>query len=274
MLNQPDSIDPSAFNIVIPARFASERLPGKVLLDLAGQPLLQHVWQQANKSSAQSVVIATDDERIKIAARGFGADVVMTLSSHRSGSDRIAECADKLGWEDGQLVVNLQGDEPLMPPACLDQVAALLNKRPDCEVASLYWPIDEADEVLNPNTVKVVTDTLDRALYFSRSPIPFTRAYPKVQAAIEAGYLWKRHLGLYAYRLSALRRYSAATPTPLESAESLEQLRIMEHGGRIAMAQASEFIPAGVDTEEDYYRALEFTKMSMASNVIAPNSSS
>lgn len=260
MSNTSDSVEPGGFNIVIPARYASERLPGKVLLDLAGQPLLQHVWQQANKSSAQSVVIATDDERIKAAAKAFGADVVMTLATHRSGSDRIAECAEKLGWADDQLVVNLQGDEPLMPPACLDQVAALLNQRPDCEVASLYWPIAEADEVLNPNAVKVVTDTLDRALYFSRSPIPYVRAYPEVQAAIAAGHVWKRHLGLYAYRLSALRRYSSAKPTPLESAESLEQLRIMEQGGRIAMAQASEFIPAGVDTEEDYYRALEFTK--------------
>ena len=251
---------PSTFNIVIPARFASQRLPGKVLLDLAGQPLLQHVWRQANKSSAQTVVIATDDERIEAAAKGFGAEVVMTRANHRSGSDRIAECADILGWEDDQLVVNLQGDEPLMPPDCLDQVAALLDERRDCEVASLYWPIKEADEVLNPNAVKVVTDTLGRALYFSRSPIPYTRAYVDVQTAIDAGEVWKRHLGLYAYRLAALRRYTSAKPTPLESAESLEQLRIMEEGGRIAMAQASEFIPAGVDTEEDYYRALEFAK--------------
>lgn len=250
----------SDYYIVIPARYASERLPGKVLLDLAGQPLLQHVWQQANKSSARAVVIATDDERIQAVASEFGAEVVMTLPSHRSGSDRIAECATKLGWGDDQLVVNLQGDEPLMPPACLDQVAALLDDRTDCEVASLYWPIDEADEVLNPNAVKVVTDTLDRALYFSRSPIPYTRAYTDVDAAIAAGQVWKRHLGLYAYRLSALRRYCSAKPTPLESAESLEQLRIMEQGGRIAMAQASEFIPAGVDTEEDYYRAVAFAK--------------
>ena len=260
MSDLSDAFEPSAFNIVIPARFASERLPGKVLLDLAGQPLLQHVWKQANKSSAQRVVIATDDERIEATAKQFGAEVVMTMASHRSGSDRIAECADKLGWADEQLVVNLQGDEPLMPPACLDQVAALLDQRPDCEVASLYWPIDEAEEVINPNAVKVVTDTLDRALYFSRSPIPYTRGFADVKAAIEAGNRWKRHLGLYAYRLSALKQYTSAKPTPLESAESLEQLRIMEQGGRIAMAQASEFIPAGVDTEDDYYRALEFAK--------------
>jgi 3-deoxy-manno-octulosonate cytidylyltransferase (CMP-KDO synthetase) len=250
----------SGYHIVIPARYASERLPGKILMDLAGQPMLQHVWQQARQSAAQSVVIATDDARIEAAALGFGAQVVMTSTAHRSGSDRIAECAGQLGWSDDQLVVNLQGDEPLMPPACLNQVADLLGKHADCEVASLYWPILEAAEVLNPNAVKVVTDVQGRALYFSRSPIPYARAFTDIQAAIDAGVVWKRHLGLYAYRLSALKRFTAIPPTALESAESLEQLRIMEQGGSIALAQASEFIPAGVDTEEDYYRVLEFTK--------------
>lgn len=260
MITSAEDVSSNGYHIVIPARFASERLPGKVLLDLAGRPMLQLVWQQARQSSALSVVIATDDERIAAAARGFDAQVVMTSAAHRSGSDRIAECADQLGWPDDQLVVNLQGDEPLMPPACLDQVAALLEQQFDCDVASLYWPIDEADEVLNPNAVKVVTDVQDRALYFSRSPVPYARAYTDVQTAIDAGVLWKRHLGLYAYRLSALRRFTSVSPTPLESAESLEQLRMMEQGGHIAMAQACEFIPAGVDTEDDFYRVLEYTK--------------
>ena len=249
---------PSAFHIVIPARFASERLPGKVLLDLAGQPLLQRVWQRASQSSAQSVVIATDDERIVTAAESFGAQVVMTRSDHQSGSDRIAECAVQLGWPDDHLIVNLQGDEPLMPASCLDQVAALLDERSDCEVASLYWPITEADEVQNPNAVKVVTDSKDRALYFSRSPIPFARAYTNVDAALATGIVWKRHLGLYAYRLAALRRYTSSPSTPLEMAEHLEQLRIMEQGGRIAMARACEFIPAGIDTPDDLQRVREF----------------
>lgn len=244
----------SAYHIVIPARFASERLPGKVLLDLAGQFLLQHVWQRATRSSAQSVVIATDDERIIAAARSFGAQAVMTRSDHQSGSDRIAECAAQLGWPDDHLIVNLQGDEPLMPAACLDQVAALLDERADCEVASLYWPITEAAEVENPNAVKVVTDAEDRALYFSRSPIPFARAHTGINAALGAGIVWKRHLGLYAYRLAALRRYTASASTPLEMAEHLEQLRIMEQGGRIAMARACEFIPAGIDTQDDLER--------------------
>ena len=247
----------SAYNIVIPARYASERLPGKVLLNLAGQSLLQHVWQRANESAAASVVIATDDKRIADAAGAFGAQVVLTRSDHQSGSDRIAECATLLAWPDDQLVVNLQGDEPLMPAACLDQVAALLLERTDCEVASLYWPITDADEVHNPNAVKVVTDGDSRALYFSRAPIPFARAYTDTGDAINSGVEWKRHLGLYAYRLVALRRYTSCAPTPLETAERLEQLRIMEQGGRIAMARACEFIPPGIDTAEDLERIRE-----------------
>jgi 3-deoxy-manno-octulosonate cytidylyltransferase (CMP-KDO synthetase) len=245
---------PGAYHIVIPARYASERLPGKVLLNLGGKPLLQHVWLRASESAAQSVVIATDDERIVAAAEAFGARVVLTAAEHQSGSDRIAECAALLGWPDDHLVVNLQGDEPLMPAACLDQVAALLDQRPDCEVASLYWPISEAGEVSNPNAVKVVTDARDRALYFSRAPIPYRRDYEKIEQAISAGLTWKRHLGLYAYRLDALQRFTACQPTPLETAERLEQLRIMEQGGSIAMAEACEFIPAGVDTLEDLQR--------------------
>jgi 3-deoxy-manno-octulosonate cytidylyltransferase (CMP-KDO synthetase) len=244
----------SNYHIVIPARFASERLPGKMLLDLNGQALIQHVWKRAMSSAAESVVIATDDSRIAVAAEQFGAKVVMTAADHQSGSDRIAECANKLGWTDDRLVVNLQGDEPLMPATCLDQVAALLDDRQDCDVASLYWPISEATEVQNPNAVKVVVDKKGRALYFSRSPIPFARSHEDIATAISSGIQWKRHLGLYAYRLSALRQYTAAMPTPLEIAERLEQLRVMEQGGNIAMAQACEFIPAGVDTVEDLDR--------------------
>ena len=247
----------SAYHIVIPARFASERLPGKVLLDLAGQPLLQHVWQRACESTAESVIIATDDERILSVAETFGAQVVLTSEVHQSGSDRIAECAAKLAWPDEHLVVNLQGDEPLMPAACLDQVAALLDQRADCEVASLYWPISETADIQNPNAVKVVTDSQDRALYFSRAPIPYARSYASIAEAMAAGVEWKRHLGLYAYRLAALRRYTSCAPTPLEMSERLEQLRIMERGGRIAMAVACEFIPAGIDTAEDLQRVTD-----------------
>jgi len=248
----------SGYHIVIPARHASARLPGKALLDLAGRPLIQHVWKRAIESRATSVVIATDDARIATVAAAFGAEVVLTRPDHFSGSDRIAECADQLDWPDDRLVVNLQGDEPLMPAGCLNQVAVLLEARPDCDVASLYWPISDADEVGNANTVKVVTALDDSALYFSRSPIPFERTHADIKTALAAGQRWKRHLGLYAYRLSALRRFVARPPTPLEQAECLEQLRILEQGGRIAMALACEFIPAGIDTIEDLQRVRKF----------------
>ncbi len=242
------------YKIVIPARYASERLPGKLLLDLGGQSVLQRAWQQATNSSAETVVIATDDECIVDAATKFGAEVVLTAQSHQSGSDRIAECAEKLQWQADQLIVNLQGDEPLMPAACLDQVAELLHQHPDCGVASLYWPVNDVDELNNRNAVKVVTDTHNRALYFSRSPIPFYQGHLDAGAADSAGACWKRHLGLYAYRLTALRQFAAMTPSPLETAERLEQLRILENGGDIQMAEACEFIPAGIDTAEDLNR--------------------
>jgi 3-deoxy-manno-octulosonate cytidylyltransferase (CMP-KDO synthetase) len=251
----------SAYHIVIPARYASERLPGKVLLDLAGQSLLQHVWQRATESAAESVIIATDDKRIVAVAESFGAQAVLTATGHQSGSDRIAECADLLDWPEDHLVVNLQGDEPLMPPACLDQVAALLEQRTDCEVASLYWPITESDEIHNPNAVKVVTDSENRALYFSRAPIPHARVFADYDQALASGIEWKRHLGLYAYRLAALRRYTSCAPTPLEMAERLEQLRIMEQGGRIIMDRACEFIPAGIDTQDDLERVRSILKV-------------
>jgi 3-deoxy-manno-octulosonate cytidylyltransferase (CMP-KDO synthetase) len=244
----------STYHIVIPARYASERLPAKVLSDLGGKPMLQHVWERACESSAETVVIATDDERIYAVAESFGARVLITSPDHQSGSDRIAECAAKLGWPDDHLVVNLQADEPLMPATCLDQVAHLLDQRSDCEVASLFWPMTDAKEVKNPNAVKVVTDSKGRALYFSRAPIPYVRACGDIDEALNAGFEWKRHLGLYAYRLEALRRYTASPSTPLEQAERLEQLRIIEQGGRIALARACEFIPAGIDTPEDLDR--------------------
>jgi 3-deoxy-manno-octulosonate cytidylyltransferase (CMP-KDO synthetase) len=242
------------YNIVIPARYASERLPGKVLLDLGGKSVLQHAWERAGASSAKKVVIATDDERVMDAADSFGAQAVMTRANHASGSDRIAECATRLGWGDEQLVVNLQGDEPMMPPACLEQVATLLLNSPDCEVASLYWPEEDADEVRNPNAVKVVTGRTGHALYFSRSPVPYVRACEDIGQASATGVQWKRHLGLYAYRLGALKRYTSLAPSPLEQAERLEQLRVLENGGRIAMSRACEFIPPGVDTAEDLER--------------------
>ena len=244
----------SAFNIVIPARMASQRLPGKPLLDIAGRPLIEHVYRRACCASAQKVVIATDDRRILEVAREFGADVIMTLQTHQSGSDRIAECADLLGWHDEQLIVNLQGDEPLMPASCLDQVASLLDGDPAADVASLYWPLDSSEEITNPNVVKVVTGQGGHAMYFSRSVVPFPRNWGSLEHALQSGIHWQRHVGLYAYRAGALRAFTTMQAAPLETAEKLEQLRFLENGRKIRMAQACQFIPAGVDTKHDLER--------------------
>lgn len=242
------------FRIVIPARMASERLPGKPLLDLGGKPLIQRVWDCARRSGATEVVIATEDAAILRAAEGFGARCLMTRDDHASGSDRIAECLEHLGWPEETVVVNLQGDEPLMPPECIDQVADLLDNDPDADAASLYHLIDQASEIRNPNAVKVVVNGQGRALYFSRSVIPAPRPFASLEAALEAGFSWKRHIGLYAYRAGALLRMADLEPTPLERMERLEQLRILESGGAIAMAQAAQAVPAGVDTPEDLER--------------------
>lgn len=233
---------------------ASQRLPGKPLATLAGLSLLQHVYQRAAASSAQKIVIATDDETIFEHASGFGAEVQMTSPTHQSGSDRIAEVARQLEWADETIVVNLQGDEPLMPAACLDQVAALLQTDSTADMASLFWPINNAAEAQDPNVVKVVLAQDGSALYFSRSLLPYPRDWASVDEAIAEGVNWHRHVGLYAYRAGALKRFSELAPTPLEQTEKLEQLRMLESGGRIVMAKACAFIPAGVDTAEDLER--------------------
>lgn len=242
------------YRIVIPSRMASQRLPGKPLIQFAGRSLIEHVYRRAREASARSVVIATDSREIMEVAERFGAAVVMTSSEHESGSDRIAECTEIHGWSDDTLVVNLQGDEPLMPAACLDQVAELLARTSGADVASLYWPIETGEEAGDPNVVKVVLDGAGNALYFSRSLIPYPRNRAGVAAGPSEGQKWNRHIGLYAYRAGALRSFAGMTPTPLESTEKLEQLRFLESGRRIVMARACEFIPPGVDTPEDLER--------------------
>jgi len=251
------------YHIVIPSRMASQRLPGKPLIQFAGRSLIEHVHRRACEASARSVVIATDSVEIRRAAESFGADVVMTSADHESGSDRIAECMDIQGWSNETLVVNLQGDEPLMPPACLDQAAVLLEKASGADVASLHWPIESGEEAEDPNVVKVVVDSAGNALYFSRSLIPYPRNSTSVAAGMQAGLRWNRHIGLYAYRAGALRSFANMAPAPLESAEKLEQLRFLESGRRIVMAQACEFIPPGVDTREDLERVR---------NILSPSS--
>ena len=243
----------AGYHIVIPARLASERLPGKPLISIGGRSLVEHVYRRACEAPALSVVIATDSKEIQDAASTFGAEVVMTAATHTSGSDRIAECTEIKGWSDETLVVNLQGDEPLMPAACLDQVAQLLMREPCADAASLYWPIETPEEVEDHNAVKVVVDSFGKALYFSRSVIPHPRNL-SVSDAMQAGTVWNRHIGLYAYRAGALRAFTQMPTGPLERLEKLEQLRFLEAGRHIAMERASQFIPAGVDTPGDLER--------------------
>lgn len=239
-----------SYRVVIPARWGSTRLPGKMLLDLAGRPLLAWVWQVASESGADEVVIATDDDRIRRAAERFGARVVMTRDDHPSGTDRIAEVATTLGWADDAVVVNLQGDEPLLPPELVDQVATTLVRDADAGVATLATPIAKLAEARDPNVVKVVLDANDRALYFSRAPIPFHRDTTGPDGML-------RHIGLYAYRVAALQRLASLDPAPAERIEKLEQLRALWHGIPVAVAIARCAPPGGVDTAEDLERVRE-----------------
>jgi len=239
-----------AFRIVIPARFDSSRLPGKALLPLAGKPMLQWVHERARSSHADEVLVATDDERIATAARGFGAQVAMTARSHVSGTDRIAEVAAARGWQDGDIVVNVQGDEPLIPPVIIDQVAALLDAHARAEIATLASRIENIADLNDPNNVKVACDGTGRALYFSRAPIPWNRDAP---AALTPASL--RHIGIYAYRVGALRRLAALPPGRLEQIEKLEQLRALENGMEIRVALAAERPLADVNTAADLERA-------------------
>ena len=247
------------FVIVIPARFESTRLPGKVLADIHGRPMIEHVWHRATASSARDVVIATDSEQVLEAARQFGAQAVMTGAHHNSGSDRIAETAQILNWDPEQLIVNLQGDEPEMPPACLDQVAALLHDHPEAAAATLYWPCATPVEVRDPNVVKVVANEAGDALYFSRSVLPWPRGFGSVDTAFEQGFRWLRHLGVYAYRRHSLMAFTERGPGRLETQERLEQLRFLESGWRIQITQSCMSIPAGVDTAEDLERVRALT---------------
>ncbi len=241
-----------SFCVVIPARYAATRLPGKPLLDIAGKPMIQHVYERARESGAGMVIIATDDERVQAAAEGFGARVCMTSSAHRSGTDRLAEVVDQLGMGDEQIVVNLQGDEPLMPPAVIHQVADNLATHVDAGMATVCSRITTAAELFDPHAVKVVMDAGGMALYFSRAPIPWDRdAFASTTEELPARAEHYRHIGLYAYRAGFLRQYVDWPSCHLEEMESLEQLRALWHGQRIHVAEAVETPPAGVDTARD-----------------------
>ena len=250
-----------AFVALVPARMASSRLPNKPLADIAGSPMVLHVARRARESGARLVAVATDSLRVIEAVRAHGVQALLTRADHPSGTDRLAEAADLLGLADDEIVVNVQGDEPLIPPPLVARVAALLAASPDCAIATAAHPIASLEDFLSPHAVKVVLDAAARALYFSRAPIPFARdamagfpaALPAALPPFPAGTV-QRHIGLYAYRVSFLRAYRALAPSPLESLESLEQLRALWHGHRIVVLGTGAAPPAGVDTPADLER--------------------
>ena len=244
-----------AFKAVIPARYASTRLPGKPLLEIAGRPMIQHVHARAMESGADEVVIALDDERIRAAVEGFGGRACMTSTEHRNGAERINEVVERFGWGGETIVVNVQGDEPDCPPELIRQVAGLLAAHPEAQVATLAAPIGDAATLFDPNVVKVVCDGAGLAHYFSRAPIPWHRdGFAQSRDALPKGVDWLRHIGIYAYRAGYLARYVGLPPAPTEQAESLEQLRVLWHGGRICVGRACALPGHGVDTPADLER--------------------
>ena len=248
-------MDVPDFVVAIPARFGASRLPGKPLRLLGGEPVVAHVVRRAQAAGARAVWVATDDARIADALAGSGAQVAMTDAAHASGSDRLAECARIAGWGDGEIVVNLQGDEPFAPASGIRAVAATLAAS-GAPMATLATPVADAATLFDPNAVKLVRAGNGDALYFSRAPIPWAReAFAANRDALPAGDAWLRHVGIYAYRVGFLRAFAALPPSPLERIESLEQLRALEHGHRIAVALAPEEFPPGIDTPEDLARA-------------------
>ncbi|HTY99523.1 MAG TPA: 3-deoxy-manno-octulosonate cytidylyltransferase [Rhodocyclaceae bacterium] len=245
----------AAFRVVIPARYGSTRLPGKPLLDIAGKPMVVRVVEAARRSGAAEVWVATDDGRVRDAVAAAGYSVCMTRADHASGTDRLAEVAGVRGWGDDDIVVNLQGDEPLVDPALIDGVAAALAADPQAAMATAAYRLRSAADFFNPNVVKVVCDAAGRALYFSRAPIPWARdAFAAGRDALPPDLGALHHIGIYAYRAGFLRRYAELPPAPLEAVECLEQLRVLWHGHVIRVTVAEQAPEAGVDTAEDLER--------------------
>jgi len=247
-------------HVVIPARYASTRLPGKPLLDIGGRTMIQRVVEQAAASSADQVLVATDDERIAAAVhdpRGRSSSIaVMTAADLPSGTDRVAAVARQHGWSDDTIVVNVQGDEPFVPPRLIDQVAGLLARDPVAAIATLATPIESLHEFLDPNVVKVVFAADGAALYFSRAPIPWSRDGARTGLGSQTDFSGAfRHVGLYAYRVGALKRITAMAPSTYEQAEKLEQLRALQAGWRITVALCAESPGPGIDTDADLQRA-------------------
>ena len=246
-----------SFRIVIPARMQSSRLPGKVLLDLAGKPMLRHVVDRAQESDAEQVWIATDSQQVVEAAQDWPAQVLLTSADHPSGSDRIRELADAQDWDDQTVIVNVQGDEPLLPADLINAVARRLDATATADWATLATPIAQSSEYFDPNAVKVVLNQAGQALYFSRAPIPWDRSQSP-QRKLPEHMQALRHIGLYAYRAGALRRYCEAKQSELEQSECLEQLRALSLGMSIAVQISPQAPPAGVDTPEDLERLRQY----------------
>lgn len=239
-----------SFTVIIPARYASTRLPGKPLADIGGKPMVVHVMEKALQSGAERVIVATDHPDVATAVKAAGGEVCMTRVDHNSGTERLAEVIEHYGLADDAIVVNVQGDEPLIPPAVIRQVADNLAQATQARMATLSVPIRDAEEAFNPNAVKVLTDKDGYALYFSRATIPWDRDnFARCREQI--GDFYQRHVGIYAYRAGFIRQYINWQPSQLEQIECLEQLRVLWYGEKIHVAQASEALPAGVDTPED-----------------------
>ncbi len=243
------------FRVVVPARYASTRLPGKPLADIAGKPMVVRVVEAAQAAKPDGIWVATDDERVAQAVAAHGYQAVMTRSDHPSGTDRIAEVARVLGWGDDEIVVNVQGDEPLIEPQLIADVAAALAQDAGAAIATAAHPLADAAEFFNPNVVKVVSDAAGRAMYFSRAPIPWHRdGFAAARETLPAGFVPRRHIGIYAYRVSFLCVYGSLLPAPTEQWESLEQLRALWHGHAIRVVDCDHAPAAGVDTQEDLDR--------------------
>lgn len=249
-----------SFTVIIPARLASTRLPGKPLADIHGLPMIVHVARRAALSQASQVVVATDAQEVRAACQAHGVRTVMTRADHASGSDRLAEACEQLGLDGQHLVVNVQGDEPLIAPELINACAAMLQARPDCVMSTVAHALEQAADFTNPNVVKVVLDAAGRALYFSRAPIPWWRDGSVDGKAMPHAITPLRHVGLYAYHAGFLRRFPTLEASPLEQIEALEQLRVLWHGERIAV-HVSEALPGpGVDTPQDLERVRDLLR--------------
>lgn len=250
--------EPPEFYVVIPARYASTRLPGKPLLDIAGKPMVAWVAERAKLSGAKQIVVATDDLRIIETLKQYGHQAMMTRVDHASGTDRIAEVALAQGWHDDAIVVNVQGDEPLIEASLIVEVAVTLSDHPDAVMATACHAIHSKGDFLNPNIVKVVLDAQNNALYFSRAPIPFPRDAFAAGSDLPSDMQAYRHIGIYAYRAKFLKQYASIHPSAIEQIECLEQLRVLHQGYKIAVSISKNAPAAGVDTKEDldYVRSI------------------